>query len=77
MFMETQCYHQFHISCFKKYAVKTCLKYKRSNQGDPEFEAARCAQCNLLVPEIELKQIFGAEYEEKIEKPMMEIYLSK
>jgi len=29
------------------------------------------------VPELELRQIFGAEYEEKIEKTRMEIYLSK
>lgn len=29
MFMETQCFHVYHISCFKQYAAKVCLRYKR------------------------------------------------
>lgn len=29
MFTETMCFHSYHVSCFKSYAVKEMLKYKK------------------------------------------------
>lgn len=29
MFMETMCFHTYHLSCFKNYAIKESLKYKK------------------------------------------------
>jgi hypothetical protein len=45
MFMETNCYHTFHLSCFKTYALKACLKYSRKG-NEPNFEEPKCGHCN-------------------------------
>lgn len=63
MFMETQCYHTFHLSCFKAYAVKACLKYRRDGQN-PIFEEPKCGACNVVVPELETRMIIGPDYEQ-------------
>ena len=68
MFVETQCYHVYHITCFKQYATKICLRYKLQG-NEPVFEEPKCAHCNAIVPEMEVRQVFGPEaYEENIEK---------
>jgi len=74
MFMETQCYHTFHVNCFKSYATKVCLKYKRQGT-EPLFEDPRCGHCNVVVPELETRMIIGAEYE-MVENQRMQIYLA-
>lgn len=58
MFTETFCFHSYHVNCFKTYAVKEMLKYKKQGQ-DPIFNDPKCSHCNVVIPEIEVRQIFG------------------
>jgi hypothetical protein len=75
MFMETGCFHTFHISCFKNYAVKESLKYKKAGQ-EIVFAEPKCCHCNLIVPTAELRMVFGPQaYEEQVESKRMDIYL--
>ena len=52
MFLQTECYHRFHISCFKVYATKTLTSSKKKfNAGsDIEFQEVYCMACSKKVP---------------------------
>lgn len=76
MFMETNCFHTYHVNCFKTYAAKESLKYRKQGQ-EIFFAEPKCCHCNVTVPTVEVRQIFTPQvYEEMVESKRMDIYLS-
>jgi hypothetical protein len=54
MFQSTECFHFYHILCFVDYAKKVMASV---NQASPvfAFEEPKCAKCNAVVAEWEIK----------------------
>jgi hypothetical protein len=74
MFIQTECYHRFHITCFKNYA-KSCLttSKKRTNNSDVEFLDVICKTCNKKVPYEETKEMMSRDELSQIEQTQMDV----
>jgi hypothetical protein len=60
MFLSTECFHSFHIPCFKEYAKKRLVMGKKT-MGDIVFEDALCGRCNKAVTFEEIKEMMTRE----------------
>ena len=73
MFLTTECYHKFHIPCFKEYAKKRLVTTKQNRKSDTEivFEDLQCLKCFKVVELGEAKEMFTREEYGKIEDDQM------
>ena len=72
MFQSTNCFHTYHIQCFKVMADHDLCSVNRAKE-DFEFKEALCAACSLPVASWECKEILGEEKWDDIEKRRLDI----
>ena len=72
MFQSTNCFHTYHIQCFKVMADHDLCTVNRSKE-EFEFKEALCAACSLPVASWECKEILGEDKWEDIEKRRLDI----
>ena len=62
MFIKTECYHRFHVPCFKEYVKRRLVTPKvNKNLSDKEvtFEDACCMRCLKVVPFEEIREMLS------------------
>lgn len=78
MFLSTECYHQFHIPCFKAYAKKrlTSVKPDLKPGQEIEFEDVRCLRCHKVIAIDETKGFMSREELGQIDAQQMEVRIT-
>lgn len=73
MLLTTECYHQFHISCFKKYLKKRLIEPK-SNQknGEVNFCDPICLRCNKVIGQEDINECLTKPEMDEIEQLQMD-----
>jgi len=71
MFLTDDCFHRFHIPCFKEYAIKRLTTVK-SAKGDVVFEDALCGLCHKVVALEEIKEMMNRDEIAQIESMQMD-----
>jgi hypothetical protein len=71
MFLSSECYHRFHISCFKKYALNRLTTLKPTNSGEIQFEEAQCGHCHKAIAHNEISQMLTKVEMSQLEETLL------
>lgn len=56
LIMVDNCFHMTHLTCFKRYCQKVLL----TRQSNGDFCDAKCAKCQNVIDEANLRELLGA-----------------
>ena len=74
MLLSTECYHQFHIPCFKQYLKQRLIEPKPDCRPENlSFMDPECLRCKKIVGQEDISEILGKADLEEIENKQMEI----
>lgn len=74
MLLTTECFHQFHIPCFKDYLKVRLIEAKPSKDPSKiDFEEPICLKCKKRIGQDDINECLTKQEQDEIEAKQMEI----